>query len=127
MTDIVSPAPDIAAPAGPDASHWINRFARFTQEVPDVRRDDESAPVAIRRHTYGTDLPAQPFPEPHWVAASADCADLLGWPADWATRDDWRAVDVLTGRAAWPGLQTMATVYSGHQFGVWAGQLGDGR
>src|SRR5690606_23829644 len=26
-----------------------------------------------------------------------------------------------------PGGQTLAAVYSGHQFGVWAGQLGDGR
>jgi uncharacterized protein YdiU (UPF0061 family) len=125
MTAIVPTAPDIAAPAGPDASHWINRFARFTRAVPDVRRDEETAPV--RRHAWGTDLPAEPFPEPHWVATSADCADLLGWPADWATRADWRAIDVLTGRATWPGLQPMATVYSGHQFGVWAGQLGDGR
>jgi len=24
-------------------------------------------------------------------------------------------------------MQTLASVYSGHQFGVWAGQLGDGR
>ena len=116
-----------AAPAGPDPARWINRFARFTRDVPDVRRDDESAPVPMRRHTYGTDLPAQPFPDPHWVATSADCASLLDWPADWATRADWRSIDVLTGRATWPALQPMATVYSGHQFGVWAGQLGDGR
>ena len=116
------------APTGPDRARWINRFAHFAHAVPDVRRDGETAPVeASPRHPFGTDLPAQPFPEPHWVATSADCADLLAWPTDWATRADWRAVDVLTGRAAWPGLQPMATVYSGHQFGVWAGQLGDGR
>ena len=127
MTDLVSTAPDVSAPVGPDSTHWINRLARFTQEEPDVRRDGETALVGVRRHTYGTDLPAQPFPEPHWVATSADCAALLSWPDDWAQRDDWRAVDVLTGRATWPGLQPMATVYSGHQFGVWAGQLGDGR
>ena len=127
MTDHVSHDPPLAtpaAPAGPDATHWINRFAHFTQDGPDVTRDDATP---VRRHAWGTDLPAQPFPEPHWVATSADCAALLGWPADWATRGDWRAIDVLTGRAAWPGLRTMATVYSGHQFGVWAGQLGDGR
>ena len=127
MTAPSPTAPDIAAPMGPDRSHWINRFAQFTRAVPDVRRDDETAPVDTRRHTYGTDLPAQPFPQPHWVATSADCAALLGWPADWADRADWQALDVLTGRATWPGLQPMATVYSGHQFGVWAGQLGDGR
>jgi len=112
---------------GPDPSHWINRFAQLTQTPPDVRRADATAPAAVRRHTFGTDLSAQAFPEPHWVATSADCAALLDWPADWATRADWRAIDVLTGRATWPGLHTMATVYSGHQFGTWAGQLGDGR
>ena len=106
---------DIAA-AGPQPAHWINRFAHFAQDTPDVRRD-----------AWGTDLAAQPFPDPHWVATSADCAALLGWPADWATRADWRSIDVLTGRATWAGLRPMATVYSGHQFGVWAGQLGDGR
>ncbi len=26
-----------------------------------------------------------------------------------------------------PGMSPLAQVYSGHQFGVWAGQLGDGR
>ena len=30
-----------------------------------------------------------------------------------------------TGR--WKAFQPLAMVYSGHQFGVWAGQLGDGR
>ena len=127
MTDIASPELADAPPTGPDPSHWINRFAHFTREGDDVRRDDESASLPIRHHTWGTDLPAQPFPEPHWVATSDDCAALLGWPADWATRADWRSIDVLTGRASWPGLQPMATVYSGHQFGAWAGQLGDGR
>ena len=127
MTAFAAAAPAVSVLAGPDPSHWINRFAHFTQEVADVRRDDETAPSPVRRHTFGTDLPAQAFPEPHWVATSDDCAALLDWPADWATRDDWRAIDVLTGRATWPGMQTMATVYSGHQFGVWAGQLGDGR
>src|SRR4051812_10223502 len=120
MTDIT--------PTGPDAARWINRFARFAHEVPDVRRDGDALPAETRvRHPFGTDLPAQPFPEPHWVATSDDCAALLGWPSDWATRADWRSLDVLTGRATWPGLEPMATVYSGHQFGVWAGQLGDGR
>jgi uncharacterized protein YdiU (UPF0061 family) len=127
MTDFISPAPVTAAAIGPDASHWINRFAHFTGSVPDARGDAEPAPGALRRHAFGTDLPAQPFPEPHWVATSDDCAALLSWPADWATRADWRAIDALTGRASWPGTQAMATVYSGHQFGVWAGQLGDGR
>ncbi|QUG75502.1 YdiU family protein [Erwinia sp. E602] len=34
---------------------------------------------------------------------------------------------VLSGERLLPGMQPLAQVYSGHQFGVWAGQLGDGR
>ena len=34
---------------------------------------------------------------------------------------------VWGGEALIPGMQPLAQVYSGHQFGVWAGQLGDGR
>jgi uncharacterized protein YdiU (UPF0061 family) len=136
-----APGPAGGPVEGPTADHWINRFARFTDAVGDMRTDGTTAPVDAaagapggaaaparpRRHAFGTELDAQPFPEPHWVATSADCAGLLGLPGDWADRADWRALDVFTGRATWPGMRPMATVYSGHQFGVWAGQLGDGR
>jgi uncharacterized protein YdiU (UPF0061 family) len=76
---------------------------------------------------FYTALPAQPLPEPHWVATSGDCAQLLGLPGDWAEHADLNALAVFSGNALWPGMQTLASVYSGHQFGVWAGQLGDGR
>jgi uncharacterized protein YdiU (UPF0061 family) len=36
-------------------------------------------------------------------------------------------LDIVSGNAEMPGGQTLAAVYSGHQFGHWAGQLGDGR
>jgi len=82
-----------------------------------------------RFHTLGagfyTELGAEPMPQPHWVATSPDCAAFLGWPTDWMQRAD--ALDVFSGNATWPGMQPLASVYSGHQFGVWAGQLGDGR
>jgi uncharacterized protein YdiU (UPF0061 family) len=76
---------------------------------------------------FFTELPATGMPAPHWVAQSPACAELLGWPTGWAQRADWNALDVLSGNARWPGMQPLASVYSGHQFGVWAGQLGDGR
>lgn len=34
---------------------------------------------------------------------------------------------VWGGESLLPGMSPLAQVYSGHQFGVWAGQLGDGR
>lgn len=76
---------------------------------------------------FYTLLTAEPLPNPHWVARSPDCAALLGLPTDWATRPALDALGVFSGRALWPGMKPLASVYSGHQFGVWAGQLGDGR
>ena len=66
---------------------------------------------------------AQPVPAPHWVARSDALAAALGW-ADWLQGDS--ALALLAGNHA-PPQGLVATVYSGHQFGVWAGQLGDGR
>ena len=73
-----------------------------------------------------------PLPDPYWIAVSPEAAELVGIPlgANQLPRDsDWLAV--LAGNPAELGRRLfpkpMATAYSGHQFGHWAGQLGDGR
>ena len=38
-----------------------------------------------------------------------------------------RAKDLMSGNLAGLSLKPISVVYSGHQFGTWAGQLGDGR
>jgi uncharacterized protein YdiU (UPF0061 family) len=76
---------------------------------------------------FFTRLGAEPLPEPRWVVRSPECAKDLGFPSDWWQRPDWNALAVFSGNATWPRMQPLASVYSGHQFGVWAGQLGDGR
>jgi uncharacterized protein YdiU (UPF0061 family) len=73
---------------------------------------------------FGTALPPRAVPEPHWVARSADLAGSLGLHV-WL--DTPEALEVLAGNAVAEGSRPYASVYSGHQFGVWAGQLGDGR
>jgi serine/tyrosine/threonine adenylyltransferase len=73
--------------------------------------------------TFWSELPAQPLPEVHWVARNDSLAAALGL-GDWLRSD--AALQVLSGNAA-NGQMPLASVYSGHQFGVWAGQLGDGR
>lgn len=40
---------------------------------------------------------------------------------------DPRFIEVAAGHRPLEGFKPLAMVYSGHQFGVWAGQLGDGR
>jgi serine/tyrosine/threonine adenylyltransferase len=101
---------DIASAASdsPPPRRWSNRFRTLGE-------------------SFFTSMRAEPMPEPHWVAASAGCAALIGLPPDWSTRAGWNALEVFSGNAEWPGMQPLASVYSGHQFGVWAGQLGDGR
>jgi len=73
---------------------------------------------------FWTELPAQPLPEVHWVARSDALAAELGL-SDWLRGEP--ALQVLSGNAAARDGAALASVYSGHQFGVWAGQLGDGR
>ncbi len=74
---------------------------------------------------FATAVAAQPLPQPHWVAQSPQLAADLGL-ADWLRTDD--ALALLSGQRAPAGAgPSLASVYSGHQFGVWAGQLGDGR
>jgi serine/tyrosine/threonine adenylyltransferase len=84
---------------------------------------------ASRFETLGpafyTRLQPTPLPEPYWVGYSAPCAQHLGLPDGWRTHSPH--LQAATGNQAYPGASPLASVYSGHQFGVWAGQLGDGR
>jgi serine/tyrosine/threonine adenylyltransferase len=74
---------------------------------------------------FFTRLPTTPLPSPYWVSTSRAMARELGLTDEWMQSD--QALQALTGNALLPGSQPLASVYSGHQFGQWAGQLGDGR
>ena len=94
------------------------------RERPDLTWPNRFAALGAAFHT---ELHAQGLPNPHWVARSDACARTLGWPADWWSDPAHGALAVFSGNGVWPGMKPLASVYSGHQFGVWAGQLGDGR
>jgi uncharacterized protein YdiU (UPF0061 family) len=66
-----------------------------------------------------------PVAAPSLLALSTAMADELGLDA--ATVGSPSFLDVMAGNAVPPGATTVATNYGGHQFGHWAGQLGDGR
>ncbi|MDP3702157.1 MAG: YdiU family protein [Hylemonella sp.] len=93
-----------AAPAS--ALAWVNRYAALGA-------------------AFHTALPPQPLPAPYWVGQSCAVGELLGLPPGWTTSDE--LLQAFSGNRPLAGSQPVATVYSGHQFGVWAGQLGDGR
>ena len=75
--------------------------------------------------SFYTRLSPEPLPEPYWVGRSAQVADLLGLTPTQMASDD--LLQALTGNSLLKGSNPLASVYSGHQFGQWAGQLGDGR
>lgn len=74
---------------------------------------------------FYTPLQPTPLPAPHWVGTNAALARELGLDAAWLASP--AALEAFTGNLGIAGTQPLASVYSGHQFGVWAGQLGDGR
>ncbi len=83
------------------------------------------------RHLYSTlgapflrSVQPTPLRDLHWVAQNKTLAQELGLPDDFWSEHNLQA---LGGSGVLAGSEPLASVYSGHQFGVWAGQLGDGR
>ena len=74
---------------------------------------------------FFTDLAPKTLPAPYWVGRSKAVAHELGLSADQMSSDP--LLQALSGNLHIAGTRPLASVYSGHQFGVWAGQLGDGR
>ncbi len=74
---------------------------------------------------FYTRMPAERVGEPRLLHANPKAAALIG--LDPAAFSDPDFVRVFSGHAPLGDFEPLAMVYSGHQFGVWAGQLGDGR
>src|SRR5690606_11652161 len=65
------------------------------------------------------------LPAPRLVAVSPHALSLLGLAPERMAEPAF--TEVFAGNRVPLGAEPLAAVYSGHQFGVWAGQLGDGR
>ena len=66
-----------------------------------------------------------PVSAPKLISFSEEVAQTLELPREWFSSQD--AADVLSGNTLFNGSKPYACCYGGHQFGHWAGQLGDGR
>ncbi len=99
--------------------HFDNRFVRCLPADPAT----ENVPRAVRNACY-TFVDPTPVRAPQLLAWADPVGEMLG-----IARPDsvGLAVDVLGGNRILPGMQPYAARYGGHQFGHWAGQLGDGR
>ena len=96
---------------------------RFIRELP---ADPETA--NNRRQVYGACysrvLPTQ-VAAPQIVAYSREVAELLDLDVTLCASTDF--TQVFSGNRLLSGMDSYAICYGGHQFGNWAGQLGDGR
>ena len=100
---------------------------RFTDHFVRALPGDVQTGRAIRQvhgAVYSRITP-EPVDNPRLLLWSGDTAALLGVPDQAADVEAVR--DVLAGNAPGDGANPYASVYGGHQFGHWAGQLGDGR
>ena len=75
--------------------------------------------------TFSTPTLPTPLPAAHWVGCNDALRAEMGLPPDLWLQPD--ALALFTGNHVLGDVVPYASVYSGHQFGHWAGQLGDGR
>ena len=124
---------------------------------PDSTRPSSSPPPGTPAHGQGKDITALEYAQRFVSALPADSAagahvrtvlgacysgvqpDRVQDPKllvlvpevcellDLSPRETPELVEVLAGNRVLPGMAPYAACYGGHQFGSWAGQLGDGR
>jgi uncharacterized protein YdiU (UPF0061 family) len=96
---------------------------RFVNELPG---DPEAGPQ--RRQVHGacwSRVEPTPVAGPLTLAHSSEVAAMLDIDATAVASSAF--AEVFGGNRLLPGMQSYAACYGGHQFGNWAGQLGDGR
>ncbi len=96
---------------------------RFTSELPG---DPETS--LRRRQVLGacwSPVAPTPVAAPRLLAHSPEMAETLDLSPGEVASDAF--TQVFSGNRLLPGMDPFAACYGGHQFGNWAGQLGDGR
>ncbi|SEN65529.1 Uncharacterized conserved protein YdiU, UPF0061 family [Nitrosospira multiformis] len=101
-------------------ARFDNRFVRELPGDPETR----NVPRQVRNAGY-TRVSPTPVRSPRLLAWADAVGEILGIarPASPVSP----AVEVLAGNRILSSMQPYAARYGGHQFGHWAGQLGDGR
>lgn len=95
----------------------------FVRELPG---DPEHG--GLPRQVHGaayTRVDPTPVAAPKLIAYSREMAERLGFDEDALAKPEF--AQVFGGNALLEGMEPYAANYGGHQFGQWAGQLGDGR
>lgn len=100
--------------------NFNNKFSETLLAEPIV----ENAIRQVQHAVYSFVAPTAVL-KPQLALWSEDTASMLGLSSD--LKDDKVFIEVLAGNTLGQNSKPYATVYGGHQFGHWAGQLGDGR
>jgi len=97
--------------------------SRFTERLP---ADPESANQRrqVSGACYSRVRPTR-VAAPRLLAHSREVAELLGLSDTFCASREF--TEVMAGNRLLDGMDPYAMCYGGHQFGHWAGQLGDGR
>lgn len=98
----------------------INFKNEFVASFPGEHTDDKK-PRQTPGVLWSKALPT-PVKDPQLIAWAAELGNELSIASP--TKED---IKILGGNAVTPAMQPYAACYAGHQFGNWAGQLGDGR
>lgn len=95
----------------------------FTDVLP-ADPVEENYVRQVQAACYSRVTPRQPS-NPEFIAVSDPCAQLLGLPTEYVGSREF--LEVFSGKTVLPEMDPHSMCYGGHQFGNWAGQLGDGR
>ncbi len=120
-----SPLPN-TPPAPADAGSSLDDLEftnTFQLELP-ADPDDRIVPRPVHGAAYSRVRPS-PTAAPVTLAVTDEMLDVLG--LDRADAESERFAQVFSGNELLDGMDPYAMNYGGHQFGNWAGQLGDGR
>ncbi len=105
---------------GLETLHFDNRFIRELPADPESQNYRREVTGALYSHLEPTKVA-----QPSLVAYSREMAETLGLTPKNCESDIF--TKIFSGNQLLSGMKPYATCYGGHQFGNWAGQLGDGR
>ena len=96
---------------------------KFTSELPaDAAQTNE--PRQVYQACYSFVDPKKPS-NPSLIHVSKEIGEEIGLSEEDLGSTDF--LNIFSGNTIYPETKPYAMAYAGHQFGNWAGQLGDGR
>ena len=101
----------------------FNLSQEFITELPGDPSETNNR-RQVKKACYSFVSPTKPS-GPSLIHVSPEMLDLLEIPRSFSTSDEF--LSYFSGQSVYPKSRPFAMAYGGHQFGHWAGQLGDGR